>query len=71
MNDSSRSRLIDFTKIEPRAPVMHRPAPMLQTGRSLLPRAQSFTATLIVVFIVGTTALSLYDLYLFLKLVAR
>ena len=44
---------------------------MLHAARSLLPHARSFTATVIIAFIVATTMLSLYDLHLFLKLVTR
>ena len=61
------SRLIDFTTTPRPAP----PITVVKSRRSLLPNGQSFTATVIVGFVFGTTALSLYDLYLFLKLVAR
>lgn len=68
---SSPSRLIDFTTM-PGAKVAAPPRPAtLHAQRSALQGGQRFIAAVVVVFIFGTTALSLYDLYLFLTLVAR
>ena len=70
---SSRSRLIDYTSSSRLA--QHPPAafaPKSEASRaSLLHNGQRFTAAVVVAFIFGTTVLSLYDLYLFLTLVAR
>lgn len=71
---SSRSRLIDYTSSSRLA--QPPPAAFVKSDASasraaLLHNGQRFTAAVVVAFIFGTTALSLYDLYLFLTLVAR
>ncbi len=73
---AARSRLVDYTT--PKRTDQHAAAaalaPKLNSGAlktSAMNTGQRFTAAVVVAFIFGTTALSLYDLYLFLTLVAR